>query len=329
MKQGNRAYSFMAKYCESEVVLKMKIFDLHCDTLFKFYENSDYSLIDNDGHITDYGLLNGGYLAQCFAIYQPTDIVGDNGFEFFKKQCDAFKNMVKSSSSLEFAKTKADIEKNQNYGKVSAVLTVENADFLQGDLSRIETIKQNGVRMLGLVHNGENCLGFPHSADEKLNSLPLKGFGCEVVDALNFTDITVDVSHLNEGGFWNVAKLSKKPFVATHSGCKAVFDHSRNLTDEQIKTVAQSGGVVGCVFYSHFLNGTNNTEVDDIIRHLEHLIKVGGEDVAAYGSDFDGMDSKLSFKNSKGMPILAEAIIKKFGFTTAEKICFKNASRMM
>ncbi len=307
----------------------MKIFDLHCDTLIKFYRNPDYSIAQNNGHITDQGLFNGGYLAQCFAIYQPTDVTGDNGVTFFKKQCDVFENVVKNSSVLEFARTKADVERNNKNGNISAVLTVENSDFLQGDLLRIETVKQNGVKVLGLIHNGENCLGFPHSIDRHLNAMPLKKFGKEVVDALNSTDITVDVSHLNLGGFLDVQRLSKKPFMATHSGCSAVFKHSRNLTDEQIKAVAHSGGVVGCVFYSHFLNGTNKIVTEDIINHLEHLIKIGGEDVVALGSDFDGMDCELFLKGASQMQILAEAIIKRFGFSVAEKICFKNAMRMM
>ncbi|MBO5913579.1 MAG: membrane dipeptidase, partial [Clostridia bacterium] len=230
---------------------------------------------------------------------------------------------------LELATNKNDIERNRQNGKVSAVLTVENADFLQGDISKIETVRQNGVRILGLTHNGENCLGFPHSIDRKLSAMPLKGFGREVVDALNYSNITVDVSHLNEGGFWDVKRLSKKPIVATHSGCTAVFGHSRNLNDEQIKAIADSGGVVGCVFYSHFLNGTNRTTTEDIIRHLEHLIQCGGEDVAACGSDFDGMECELFLENASGMQILTDAVIQKFGFSVAEKICFKNAMRIM
>lgn len=307
----------------------MFVFDLHCDTLFKFFEDQRYSISKNNGHISDIGLKNGGYLAQCFAIYQPTDITGDRGFDYFKKQCDLFKNAVSKSSVLEFATDKMDIEENRKDGKVSAVLTVENADFLQNDLQRLKTVEEKGVKILGLVHNGENCLGHSHSNDKALAKLPLKGFGCEVVQALNSTNITVDVSHLNVGGFWDVARLSKKPFVATHSGCSEVFKHSRNLCDEQVKAIAQSGGVVGCVFYSHFLNGTDTTDIDSVLRHLEHLIKVGGEDVAALGSDFDGMDCDLPFQNASEMHILADAIIKKFGFSVAEKICFKNAMRII
>lgn len=307
----------------------MFVFDLHCDTLFKFSEDPKYSISKNDGHISDLGLKNGGYVAQCFAIYQPTDITGDGGFEFFKKQCDVFKNVVSKSSVLEMATDKKDIEENRKNVKVSAVLTVENADFLQNDLKRLKTVEEKGVKILGLVHNGENCLGYSHSNDKNLANLPLKAFGREVVDALNSTNITVDVSHLNLGGFWDVARLSKKPFVATHSGCSAVFSHSRNLTDEQIKAIANSGGVVGCVFYSHFLNGCDRTTTEDIIRHLEHLIKVGGEDVAALGSDFDGMECALPFQNASKMQILTEALIKKFGFSVTEKIAFKNAMRII
>ena len=306
----------------------MFVFDLHCDTLFKFFENQRYSISENNGHISDVGLKNGGYLAQCFAIYQPTDITGDSGFDYFKKQYDVFKNAVSKSLVLELATDRNEIEKNRKNGKVSAVLTVENADFLQNDLKKLKTVEEKGVKILGLVHNGENCLGYPHSNDKALSELSLKGFGREVVEALNSTNITVDVSHLNVGGFWDVARLSKKPFVATHSGCSAVFKHSRNLCDEQVKAIAQSGGVVGCVFYSHFLNGTDTTDIDSILRHLEHLVKVGGEDVAALGSDFDGMKCDLPFDASK-IQILVEAITSKFGFSVTEKLCFKNAMRII
>ncbi len=307
----------------------MRVFDLHCDTLFKFFEDERYSFVQNNGHISDSALADGGYLAQCFAIYQPTDITGDSGFEFFKKQCQTFERMVAQSHNLAVARTRADVEQNRSHGKVSAVLTVENADFLQNRIQRLEAVKQNGVKVLGLVHNGENCLGLPHSADAELKKMPLKRFGREVVDALNSTDITVDVSHLNLGGFYDVVRLSKKPFVATHSGCRALCEHSRNLYDDQIRLIAKSGGVVGCVFYSHFLNGTNRTAAADIIRHLEHLIKVGGEDVAALGTDFDGMECDLFIKTAAKMPELTEKLIKRFGFFVAEKIAFKNAMRII
>lgn len=306
----------------------MKIIDLHCDTLYKHLElDTNYSLSCNDGHISEEGLRAGGYMAQCFAIYQPARILGEDGYSFFIEQCDYFRKFSKECSLIRCAVTGKDIENNYNQGKISAVITVENADFLNNRIERLKEARDRGIRILGLIHNGENCLGFPQSRDKRLDCLPLKDFGKEVIDAINYTDLIADVSHLNYGGFRDVAELSKKPFIATHSGCREVFDHPRNLYDEQIKSIAQSGGVVGVLFYSCFLNGTDSTAAEDVIRHIEHLINVGGEDVAAIGTDFDGMDCEMFISGAGGMQKLAEMLIKKFGYSIAEKICFRNAIR--
>lgn len=288
----------------------MKIIDLHCDTLYKYYENINYSFFENNGHITESALINGGYRSQCFAIYTPQDIMGEDAFDFFKKQYKRFLNLKKSTN-------------------VKVILSVENAELLNEKIERINFLKECGVKILGLIHNGENCLGFPHSKDEIKANKHLKNFGREVIDALNSTNITVDLSHLNLGGFNDVSTLSKKPFIASHSGCREILNHSRNLYDYQIKEIANSGGIVGVPFYSYFLNGTNKTEIVDIIRHLEHLINIGGEDVAAIGTDFDGMECELPFENASEMQIFTDAVIKKFGFKIAEKICYKNASRIL
>lgn len=297
----------------------MKIVDLHCDTLYKFFEDENYSLNANDGHITESYLKNGGYSAQCFAIYIPCKITGDKAFNFFESQYDKFSKMLNNSTLLSHGEQ----------DKIRAVLTVENAELLNNDITRIENLKEKGVKILGLLHNGENCLGYPHTADRYVADLPLKYFGKKVVEAINDTDIIIDVSHLNIGGFYDVANLCKKPFVATHSACRDLLDHSRNLYDFQIRAIANSGGVVGIPLYSYFLNGTNKTKISDIIRHLEHLIDIGGEDVAAIGTDFDGMCCELPIKNAGEMPILTESIIDNFGFKTAEKICHKNALRIL
>ncbi len=306
----------------------MKIFDLHCDTLYKFTKG-EYSIKQNNGHITEKALKEGGYLAQSFAVYIPKNILGEESFLYFQKQYELYNKILSESNVLAGAKTLAEIEQNCKAQKVSAVLTVENAELLNGKIERLGYLENCGVKILGLIHNGENCIGFPHSSESKLANLPLKDFGKEIVTAVNDTDMVIDVSHLNIGGFWDAQKLSKKPFIATHSCCRDLFDHSRNLYDDQIKAVANSGGIVGINFYSAFLNKKSKTEISDIIRHLEHLIKVGGEDVAALGTDFDGIDCELFLKTCAGMPKLAEAIIKKFGYSVAEKICFKNALRIM
>ncbi len=304
----------------------MYIFDLHCDTLSKFYENNTYSIRENSGHITDYSLFLGGYIAQCFAVFTPKEIKCRQ-YAFFKNQYNIFKDLPRDF--LKPAKNKNDIKGNLKNGKVSGVLTVENADFLSGDLKKLKIIEALGVKFLGLCWNNENCIGFGNSDDKKTNMLPLKTFGAELIDRLNYSPIIADVSHLNLGGFNTVAAISKKPFVATHSASREVYNHKRNLSDYQIRKIAESGGVIGVNFYSRFLNGTNKTEFSDILRHLKHIIKVGGEAVAAIGTDFDGMKCILPIKTAADMPYFADVLIKEFGRATAEKICYKNALRLM
>lgn len=302
----------------------MNIVDLHCDTLLKL-KNKDYSISENNGHITDKRLKSGGYLAQCFAVYTSPKICGEDAYQHFKNQCTIFEQTVNNSEILEKAIDAKAVIENSNKGKVSAILTVENAELLNGKLDRINELKNNGISILGLIHNGENCIGFPHNEPNS----PLKEFGKEVVDTLNSTNIKIDVSHLNFSGFCDVKTLSKNPIIATHSGCRELCEHTRNLYDSQIKDIANSGGIVGVPFYSLFLNGTDNTEISDIITHLEHLIKIGGEDVAAIGTDFDGMDCNLFLKDSSEMPILLDALTEKFGTNLTEKICYKNALRVL
>ena len=291
----------------------MKIIDLHCDTLMKLSAN--YSFKENSGHISEQNLIKGGYAAQCFAVYTPPEIRGENAFKFANNEFIKFRKMIAESEIFN--------------NKISAVLTMENAEFLNQKIERIKVLKEHNVKILGLVHNDENCLAYPHSADKSKDGLGLKNFGKTVVDYLNFTDITVDVSHLNYGGFCDVAKFSKKPFVATHSACREICNHSRNLYDTQIKQIANSGGVIGIPFYSKFLNGGEKTDIKDIILHLKHLIKIGGEDAAAIGTDFDGMECLMFIKDASGMQVLADALIKEFGFWVAEKICFKNALKVL
>lgn len=304
----------------------MYIFDLHCDTLHKFYQNPLYDISHNGGHISDIGLLQGSYIAECFAIFLPDEIPKNKQYLFFKKQYNRFLDIA--TGRLKAAKSHRDIISNFKRKKVSAILTVENADFLGGDLKKLKIAERLGVKILGLCWNSENCLAFPNSPIKEIHSLPLKHFGKEVVWALNSSDIIADVSHLNYGGFLDVAAISKKPFIASHSACYSICPHPRNLTDKQIRLIAESGGVVGLNFYSRFLNGTDKTDFDDIIRHFRHLIKIGGEAVAAIGTDFDGMECALPTKTAAEMPILADRLTREFGFLVAEKICFKNALRL-
>ena len=139
----------------------------------------------------------------------------------------------------------------------------------------------------------------------------------------------IDVSHLSEGGFYDVAAHSKKPFAASHSCCRALRDHPRNLTDDQLRVLADAGGVVGINFYDQFLGGRDGyTAVDDIVRHILHVRDMAGVDAIAFGSDFDGIESELEFGDYAGFPQILRALEQHFTEDEIDKISSENFLRV-
>lgn len=318
----------------------MKIVDLHCDTIMNLYRGEKLSAIP-DGHIDLEKLKRGGCLAQCFAIFVPTNQaaerigVTDTPEEYFEKAYKAYlRELEANSGDIMPALNTADIEANAAAGKMSAILTVEDGVTLAGKLENVDEYHRKGVRMVALTWNYENSLGFPQSRDPHIHAMGLKSFGIEAVRRMNELGILVDVSHLSAGGFWDVVRYSEKPFVASHSCCRALCDISRNLTDEQLKAVGDSGGVVGINFANDFLHPVADRRLDrftaasEVVRHLCHMARVAGVDALAIGSDYDGISSELEWKDYGGMQMLAEAIVKRFGSHDAEKICSGNALRV-
>lgn len=317
----------------------MKIIDLHCDTIMRFYEGEHLDGMKNS-HIDLEGLRKGETMAQCFAIFVPTHDAAtrhgmpDDPFGYFDRAYAAYlRELELNKEYLTPAYTAADIVKNDSEGKVSAVLTVEDGVTLDGKIENVDEYFKKGVRMVALTWNYENSLGYPQNADPEKHSLGLKPFGIECVRRMNELGIAVDVSHLSEGGFWDVAKYSKKPFIASHSCCGALCDISRNLKDRQIKALADAGGVIGLNYCNYFLHPTSElfedsyTAISELIRHLRHLVAVGGIESVALGSDYDGIGSKLEWGGAGGQQRLVEAIVSAFGAEGAEKITHKNALR--
>jgi membrane dipeptidase len=313
----------------------MNIFDLHCDTLMPVYIDG-YNLKNWNGHINLDKMQQGGAMVQCFAIYIPTNRsaeyhnVKEGPYEYWQGCVNAFdKQMADNADLIRQVRCIADIEQNVKDGKMSALLTVENGVALDGKIERVQECYDRGVRMIGLTWNYENSVGFPCSDDPELHKLGLKPFGLEVVSKMDELGMVVDVSHLSEGGFWDVVNHGKNPFMASHSCARALCDHRRNLTDEQMKALANKGGIVGVNFENSFLRkGSKTTDVSDITWHMKHMINVGGLDMVALGSDFDGIGDNLNFKDYAGIPQLVDAIEKEFGAAACDKICHGNALRL-
>ena len=219
---------------------------------------------------------------------------------------------------------------NARSGFLSSILTIEDGVELDGKLDRLDTVYADGVRMMALTWNYENCIGYPNSPDPfEHTRRGLKPFGFEALEKMNELGIIIDVSHLSEAGFFDVASHSKKPFIASHSCCRALKDHSRNLTDTQLRTLADAGGVVGVNFYDVFLGDRGGmTAIEDIVRHLLYLRDRAGIESLAFGSDFDGIESTLEFRDYSGFPQILRALEAYFTDDEIDRICHGNFLRV-
>ncbi|MGH0053610.1 MAG: dipeptidase, partial [Sphaerochaetaceae bacterium] len=180
-------------------------------------------------------------------------------------------------------------------------------------IERISILASWGVRLATLIWNKENELASPH---HKRGGL--KPFGYEVVEEMERYDILVDVSHLNDEGFFDLAKIAKKPIIASHSNCRAITNHSRNLSDAMIRTIADTGGVVGLNFCPSFLSEDwEHSSIQGMVNHASHLRKVGGAAILAIGTDFDGISGDLAISNYSQMHQLWDALAKE-GFSQKE-----------
>ena len=313
----------------------MKIVDMHCDTLLQL-RMTGRRLEDFGGHISMEKLRRGGALLQCFAVFTPTGPeakiyrLSESPWDFFNNVADIYDEQLKlCSADIAPLLTMADLERNLSAGKVSAMLTLEDAVCLEGDISRVQKLYDRGVRMVTLTWNYENSLAYPNSEDPRLHEKGLKDFGFEVIDKMAELGMVVDVSHLSEGGFYDVASHSRKPFAASHSCARALCEHSRCLTDAQLHTLGDTGSVCGINFYSKFLEqGSEYSRNEQILCHMEHVANKAGIEAVALGSDFDGITCELEMQDYSGMAKLSELIAARFGYDDAERILSKNALRV-
>jgi membrane dipeptidase len=308
----------------------MRIVDFHCDTILRLMdENERFELKKNDFSVDIEKLKTGHSLAQFFALFIDLRCTSTPLDTCLKMSDKFFTEMEKNQGEIAFAASYADILKNDEAGKLSALLTVEEGGALEGNLYNLRTLYRLGVRLMTLLWNQPNELGYPNCKEE-CRELGLTGFGKEVVSEMNRLGMIIDVSHLSDGGFDDVADLSSKPFVASHSNARAVQDHCRNLTDEMIKRLADKGGVMGINFEKSFLGISDISRVEDMVAHIRHIKKVGGIDVIAVGSDFDGICPDLEIKHMGEIGKLTSALdFAGFSATEIEKIMHKNALRVI
>ena len=308
----------------------MKVIDLHCDTVIRLVEQgNEISLRENDLDVDIRKLREGNITAQFFALFVNLAKT-DNPLEFCLGMVDRFyRELEENQEYIRLSTSWNDLCRNQVDGKISAFLTIEEGGVLKGNIANLRNFYRLGVRLITLTWNYPNEIGFPNALEE-CRGQGLTEFGREVVAEMNRLGMVIDVSHLSDQGFYDVASLSHQPFVASHSNARAVTGHARNLTDDMIRVLADKGGVTGLTFAKQFLGDKGISLVEDMVKHVKHIHKVGGIDVIAIGTDFDGTKPPLEVANSGEMSKLWNGL-ETAGFCESdmEKIFFGNATRII
>lgn len=238
---------------------------------------------------------------------------------------------------LRICRTADDIDACLGKKTLAAVLHIEGAEAIDANFEMLDVLHAAGLRSLGPVWSRPNAFG--HGVPFRCPSSPdtgpgLTDLGKALVRACNRLKILIDLSHLNERGFWDVAALTDAPLVATHSNAHAISPHSRNLTDKQLAAIRECDGLVGVNFAVGFLRPDGgrdkNTPLDLIVQHIEHLIEHLGEDGVGFGSDFDGAPMPQELGDAAGLQRLVQTLRRReFGEKLIEKLCFRNWLRIL
>lgn len=312
------------------------VIDSHCDTPM-FFHYPQVNIVENDKlwvDPADFGekdeppllyeikvdarkMRQGRVDAVFMVAYIPQSTPADETYGKADRLLNKIITQAKGSGNrISIAKSYAELCNNKRNGIPTVFLGIENGCALAGNLDNIDYFYRLGVRYITLCHNGDNLL-----CDSAMQSLDthngLSEFGRQVVLKMNAVGMMVDVSHVGEKSFWDTVALSTKPIIASHSCCKALRNHPRNLTDEQIRAIARSGGVVQICLYKHFLSDTDVATVADAVRHIKHVVELVGVDYVGIGSDFDGGGEIAGATSENQLINITKALIKE-GFDDDE-----------
>jgi membrane dipeptidase len=338
------------------------VFDGHNDVLLRLWGKKAGDPVasflngDGEGHLDLPRMIKGGFAGGFFAIFVPSP--QDEAFADDEEmnpppahdvgQFAALAATVSMASLLfrieeasegrfRVCRSVAEIRDCMAAGKIAAIFHIEGAEAIDVELKSLDVLYQAGLRSLGIVWSRDNAFGsgvpfrFPSSPD---TGPGLSEAGKALVRRCNELKILIDVSHLNEKGFWDVARHSTAPIVATHSNAHSLSASSRNLTDEQIRIIGKSGGMIGLNFANGFLRadgrwGSENG-LDTMLRHLDHLMNLAGEDHVGLGSDFDGARIPSQIGDGAGLPRLVDAMAAHgYGTELTKKLCSENWMKVL
>lgn len=259
--------------------------DTHCDTPMFFPQGVNFGSRDPKILVDLHKMTEGCQDATIMVAYlpQPTDHPKAYADNIFDKINDI---VTENTAYLALARTPDDLWINKHIGKKSIMLGIENGLALDGNIDNLQHFAQRGIVYMTLCHNGDNDICDSARGNHTHNGV--SAFGKQVISEMNRLGIMVDLSHAAEKSFYDALEMSQQPIVCSHSSCRALCDHPRNLTDDQMRALAAKGGVMQVTLYNGFLVKDGKATIDDAMRHLEHAIEVMGIDHVGLGTDFDG-----------------------------------------
>lgn len=302
------------------------LIDLHCDTLTDWRKGpvDGIDTLEDPARVLSLSSIpKDTHWAQFYAIYVPDHIRGADAIVYYDMNRQNFlRQMEKYGDRVMACRNISDMEAAWAAGKTAAFLSVENGSALAGQMERVALLADHGVCCMSLTWNGENEIASGNTTDHGFSD-----FGRAVIPALEEAGILVDVSHLNDRGFEELMGLAKKPFVATHSNARSICGHPRNLTDDMIREMVSRRCLVGLNYCTRFLADEGLvTGPEQILAHVEHFFRLGGESILALGSDFDGAALPDYLNTPEKVTKLYDFFIEKgLSRAQADGIFFENA----
>jgi len=292
---------------------KATVFDGHCDTILEVMKHKrTLEKKSTTGHLDIPRMKEGGIDVQFFAVFIEDIYKPDRSLKRALQLIDCFYREIENNQDdISLVTNYNQIKEANRAGKIAAILSIEGGEALEGDLGVLRVLYRLGVRLLTLTWNQRNQIA--DGIGESRTGSGLTEFGLKVIDEMNDLGMLIDVSHLSEAGFWDVIKRSKAPIVASHSNCYALCPHLRNLKDEQIKALADKGGVIGITFVPNFLTQEKRkTTVKDVVKHIDYLVEKVGVDCVGLGSDFDGTGAlPLGLEGVDKIPNITEELLNR------------------
>ena len=302
--------------------------DTHCDTPMFFPQGIHFEQRDPRILVDLHKMTEGRQDATIMVAYlpQPTD----NAKAYADNIFDQIETIVRDNSRyIALARTPEDLWKNKHLGLKSIMLGIENGIAIEHDLANLRHFADRGIVYMTLCHNGDNDICDSASKSSQTHG-GVSQFGAEVIAEMNRLGILVDMSHAGEKSFYDALDISTRPFVCSHSSARALCDHPRNLTDDQMRALAAKGGVAQTTIYHGFLRSDAEATILDVMAHLDHAIQVMGIDHVGLGTDFDGDGGVRGLADSSELlNFTRQLLLKRYSDADIQKIWGGNFLRVM